>query len=401
MNDLITIIVPIYNVSSYLDRCITSIINQTYKHLQILLVDDGSTDNSIDICRIYQSKDARIEIVHKENGGLVSARKAGIRIATGKYVGYVDGDDWIEPDMYERLYHEATISDADVIESDHYIDYEGHIKRVKSKVEYGCFDVKEIIPVMMCDDNFNECRIKPYICSKLFKRSLLVDVQIAVKERIGCGEDAAVVYPYLLKSKKVCISDYAGYHYVQRKGSITNISYIDELERNKILIQYLLSIFKQSAYADFMIEQLNQYTKLSLLLRQISFFDKASPESFLKPFGGITEKSKVVIYGAGKLGQSIFKYILEKGKLEIVSWLDQEYKMYQLLDMPVNNPIELTKLQGKYDKIIIAVSSKKVADSIKSDLCKMSVEENDMVWLSDDFINKEYNMLEKLFNEKL
>lgn len=137
------------------------------------------------------------------------------------------------------------------------------------------------------------------------------------------------------------------------------------------------------------------------MLRQISFFDKASPESFLKPFGGITEKSKVVIYGAGKLGQSIFKYILEKGKLEIVSWLDQEYKMYQLLDMPVNNPIELTKLQGKYDKIIIAVSSKKVADSIKSDLCKMSVEENDMVWLSDDFINKEYNMLEKLFNEKL
>lgn len=401
MNDLITVIVPIYNVSSYLDKCIKSIINQTYTNLQILLVNDGSTDESLDICKKYQKTDKRIEIIHKENGGLVSARKAGIRTAIGEYVGFVDGDDWIEADMYERLYYVAFTSEADVVETDHYMDFDGQTKRIQSKLGYGCFDTKEIIPVMMYDDDFNECKIKPYICSKLFRRISLTNIQMSVDEQIGCGEDAAVVYPYLLRNKKIYIVDYAGYHYVQRKDSITNISYKDELERNRILIQYLLSIFMKSEYSNVMVEQLNQYAKLVLLLRQIAFFDKVSPEEFLVPFGGIMEKSKVVIYGAGKLGQSIFKYILEDGRLEVIDWIDREYRMYQILDMPVHNPQRIVGLQGKYDKIIIAVSSKKVADSIQSDLLKMNIMKDDIIWLTDAFTNKNYNVLERLLGEKV
>ena len=99
----ISIIVPIYNVEKYVRQCIESIINQTYKNIQIILVDDGSTDTSGLICDEYASIDDRIEVIHKKNGGLDSARKAGIAIASGKYVGYVDGDDWIEPFMYERM----------------------------------------------------------------------------------------------------------------------------------------------------------------------------------------------------------------------------------------------------------------------------------------------------------
>ena len=99
----VSIVVPIYNVEKYLDRCIQSLLAQTLKEIEIILVDDGSDDGCAQICDQYAERDSRIKVVHKKNGGLDSARKAGIAIASGKYVGYVDGDDWIEPFMYERM----------------------------------------------------------------------------------------------------------------------------------------------------------------------------------------------------------------------------------------------------------------------------------------------------------
>ena len=102
MEEKISVIVPIYNVKEYLDKCISSICNQTYKNLEIILVDDGSTDGSATICDAFAKKDDRIVVIHKENGGLTSTRKAGVNIATGKYIGFVDGDDWIDEDMYEE-----------------------------------------------------------------------------------------------------------------------------------------------------------------------------------------------------------------------------------------------------------------------------------------------------------
>ena len=101
---LISVIVPVYNVEQYLDRCVCSILNQTYQNLEIILVDDGATDSSGRMCDEYAKRDERIKVVHKQNGGLSDARNAGLAAATGEYIGYVDSDDWIEPDMYEKMY---------------------------------------------------------------------------------------------------------------------------------------------------------------------------------------------------------------------------------------------------------------------------------------------------------
>lgn len=98
---MISIIVPVYNVEKYLERCIESIVNQTYKDIEIILVDDGSPDNCSVICDRYAEKDNRIKVIHKQNGGLINARKSGLEIAQGDYIGFVDSDDWIEPEMYE------------------------------------------------------------------------------------------------------------------------------------------------------------------------------------------------------------------------------------------------------------------------------------------------------------
>lgn len=117
MKELISVIVPIYRVEKYLEPCIESIINQTYKNLEIILVDDGSDDNCGEICDKYAKIDARIKVIHKKNAGLNNARKSGIKIASGKYIGYVDGDDWIEPDMYETLLRNAVKYNVDVVET--------------------------------------------------------------------------------------------------------------------------------------------------------------------------------------------------------------------------------------------------------------------------------------------
>ena len=99
----LSIIVPFYNVERYIGKCIESILGQTYQNFQLILVDDGSKDNSLAICKQYMKKDSRIEIIHKENGGVVSARKAGVTLANGDFIGWVDGDDWIEPTYFEEL----------------------------------------------------------------------------------------------------------------------------------------------------------------------------------------------------------------------------------------------------------------------------------------------------------
>lgn len=111
---LISVIVPIYRIDRYVGLCIESLINQTYKNLEIILVDDGSPDRCPEICNLYAKKDSRIKVIHKENGGLVSARKAGIIAATGKYVGYVDGDDWVGVGFYESLHNHIAATDADI-----------------------------------------------------------------------------------------------------------------------------------------------------------------------------------------------------------------------------------------------------------------------------------------------
>ena len=125
----VSIVVPIYNVEKYLEQCIDSIINQTLKEIEIILVDDGSPDNCPQICDDYVKKDSRIKVVHKTNGGLSSARNAGIEIATGDYIGFVDSDDYIELDMYEKMYNIAIENNVDFVMSDYYsVSNEGKVR---------------------------------------------------------------------------------------------------------------------------------------------------------------------------------------------------------------------------------------------------------------------------------
>lgn len=386
MKQLLSIIVPIYNAEQYLIQCIESIINQTYDNLQIIFVDDGSTDSSLEICNFYAQKDKRIVIVQKENGGVVSARKAGVKAANGKMIGFVDADDWIEPDYFENMMAIFMETNADIVAGGHFHDIGESSVKVLNHVSVGLHETRAILDQLIYSGEFYEYGITPQLYTKIIRSDILKATQESVDERIQCGEDAAVTYPSVLKAKRLYVTDFCGYHYVQHQGSMTKT----ENREESVLIQVLIKFLEESignlvsdiVLRDGLREQLRIYNNYMLSLREIGIFDK----KLLLPFGGISYGSKVVIYGAGVLGQKIYQYLLKSEQIEIVEWVDQNFSYYREKGLDVNEPGRISSLT--YDYILIANISHGVFVKIKKYLTEeLEVEDKKIRWFSDDFVN--------------
>ena len=384
---LISVIVPVYNVEQYLEKCIQSIIHQTYRNLQIILVDDGSTDDSGKICDVFQAMDQRIQVIHKSNAGLVSARKTGIELAEGEYIANIDSDDWIEQDMLENLYSAAQESGAEVVCSGHYVDMNVSTKVVRNRLKQGTYRLEDVRTEILYSGSFYECSITPYIWSKLFRRDIVKKKQCLVDEQICFGEDLAVGIPAMLSAKKIHISDYVGYHYVQRNNSIIHQKDKCEMNRNLSLLSHLKECLEKEEDSDILLKQLNQYAKNLFLLRQLWWFDEQQ-DMLLVPYGGIPYGSRVIIYGAGTLGKSIYQYLTETRKAEIIGWHDREFEAYEREGYPVKSPEDLKMQEGDCDYIVISAIGESVAKSITRDLIAMGAPKQKIRWLSDKFVNE-------------
>ena len=239
-NAKLSIIVPIYGVEQYLDRCIQSIVNVNYKNIEIILVDDGSQDRCPAICDAWEQKDDRIRVIHKENGGLVSARKAGLEIATGEYATYVDGDDWIEPEMYDCLEK----YEADLIVEGFVSDRSVATEKIVNQIETGKYTGKslELIKRNMIMDKRGEFIIFPCVWNKIFKLEKLEQVQTLVPNDISMGEDVAVTYLYILKSNSVVITNECYYHYILNPAGMTSEKNVKYIEKCYALFDYLNQI---------------------------------------------------------------------------------------------------------------------------------------------------------------
>ena len=220
MNPKISIIVPVYKVEMYIHKCIDSVLAQTFTDFELILVDDGSPDNCGRICDEYAKKDSRIVVIHKENGGQSSARNVGLDIAKGDYVGFVDSDDWIEPDMYEILYNVCTEHDCDIANCSSTIYFKDRTI-VNGGHPLTIHDRQEAMKTMLEGKLYDEC-----LWTKLIKRNLLEDI------RIPNGimyEDTAFTYKFMHRAKRVGCIGVAKYNYIKRDDStmdraIKNIS---------------------------------------------------------------------------------------------------------------------------------------------------------------------------------
>lgn len=227
--DLISIIVPVYNMEQYLDRCMNSIWKQTYANLEIILVDDGSTDKSPGMCDDYARRDSRIKVVHKPNGGLSDARNAGLAIASGAYIGYVDSDDWIEPDFYEKMHQACVEQDAQVAVCRYAQVYRDHtIQGGTGKVT--AFDRETLLRIYI--GGHDDYIIYNSVWSKLFAREIVEGVLFPTGRN---SEDIMYTTKAFCKARRGVYIDTCLYDYVlDRDGSIMNVKRGERMFRDEL-----------------------------------------------------------------------------------------------------------------------------------------------------------------------
>lgn len=213
MNELISVIIPVYNIEKYIEKCIRSIVNQTYRNLEIILVDDGSTDKSGWICDEYAKTDVRIRVIHKENEGLSDARNSGLNICKGKYIGFVDGDDWIANDMYEFLYQTLTEYNADVVVCGHYIEGDnGVYDSENAEGSLKIYNSHEAVYAVVKDQE-----IHSYAWDKLYKKELFEGIRYPSGRYV---QDIFTTYKVFMNVNKVVCNNQPKYYYYQRRDSI-------------------------------------------------------------------------------------------------------------------------------------------------------------------------------------
>lgn len=213
MNELISIIIPIYNVEDYLTKCIDSLICQTYKNIEIILIDDGSPDNSGNICDEYAQKDGRIVVIHQSNGGVSSARNIALDICKGEYIMFVDGDDWVEPNFCEEAIRMIHSNGVDCVSFGYY-EYTNGVKSIKKTSRPRHISSEEAIKSIINLDDV----IYNMPWNKISHRKLFDNVRFP-KGRLY--EDQAVFYKIFDKAKTIYVSDKPLYNYYRRLGSTT------------------------------------------------------------------------------------------------------------------------------------------------------------------------------------
>ena len=241
---LISVIVPVYKVEKYLNRCVKSIIDQTYENLEIILVDDGSPDCCPALCDAWKEKDNRIKVIHKSNGGLSDARNAGMEVANGELMGFVDSDDWIAPDMYQCLHEAMKADNSDIAACGVEMVWEdGTSSRTLTKMGSCVLNRKEAMEALI-----EESWLKQPVWYKLYKTNLIRKILFPVEKY---HEDAFWSYQVIGAAERVSVTDHVGYYYWQRNGSIMGEKYslkrLDAIEALEQRQDYLESNFPELA----------------------------------------------------------------------------------------------------------------------------------------------------------
>ena len=384
--ELLSVIIPVYNVEKFLPDCIESILHQTYQNIQVILVDDGSTDSSGVICDTYQKQDARICVIHKKNEGPIKTRQSGLLCADGMYVTFVDGDDWIEPDMYETLMRAA--ENAEVVISGIYRFFgRDCVIEDMPLCEEGFYDREkienEIIPYMLFSRRRGRNELDPSLCTKIFKREKLLAhfKEMSVLD-IHYGEDAALIYPLMLETDSAAVLHNCFYYHRQRaKETEVTYPYIrDEKFFNKLyaLFEYLQKKFGESRHRDQLLLQLEHFYMRAIGLKQLYYAEYKESEPDIFPFWNIEKKAKIALYGAGNLGRKYYEQNQRYHFAEIVLWADQNYETLKMHNEQISSPDQLRS--AEYDYVLIAVKNIETALEIRESLIEKGISKEKIIW---------------------
>lgn len=379
MKELISIIVPVYNVEKYLPKCIESLLYQSYKNLEILLIDDGSTDNSGQICKEYAQKDARIVLIQKQNEGVLKTRNLGIELAKGAYIGFIDADDWIEQEMFEKLYHAIQTTSSDISICNKYI-YDDITKNKFQ--EFGGLKHGEYIKEAVLGQYFSihpSNAMSRNLYDKLFKADLIKTNYKKVDIRLYYFEDIVLTFFCILDAAKICKLEDAYYYYRQRQDSACH--QIDTTYIEQVGIFYNNVLQEVSHYSKELKKQLDQYIADRTfwgINRMMGLELKKEILYYIPPFEMISKYPHIVLYGAGDVGRSYYKMLEQSCPNKVVLWVDRQYKVLQEKGWNVSSVEQIKEIS--YDMILLAIRFEDNARRIKKDLVELGISEHKIYW---------------------
>lgn len=379
----ITIIVPIYNAELYIRKCVESILEQTYSDLQVILVDDGSTDCTLNICRELAEQDSRIEVYHTENRGSVAARKYGLEKAKGEFIGFVDSDDYIESDMYSNLLQLLVDNEADFVHSG-YVEETGRERNTVCNFEEKMFDLTD----MRCRTEFlrsyilrgTESKfISPSIWSKLFKAKLIKECFGKLPDGQQYGEDLLCLCECILESSRIVLSKKVLYHYVVREKSLSHLN-LDECTMQEIgLWHHLTEVMLRYGCYEAMKKDISFFLRKKML--SVILMDREMkryvPCYYFRNIDRIIGK-KIILFGAGCVGQDYYLQITKYSNCEIVAWVDSNWERCknEYTDIVGLGQIEYCN----YDIILVAVKGYVLAEEIMDTLLHRGFPKKKIIW---------------------
>lgn len=384
---VISIIIPVYQVKLYLRECLESVRSQTYKNLEIILVDDGSDDGSEIICDEYAGKDSRFHVIHQSNRGTAYARKVGVRHSTGEYIGFIDGDDWVSIDIYKKMWIPIYTNNADMVICLKNIcqDNNGYTCSEDPVALEGMYTKKEGINeickyLFWGQDNHKE-GVAINLVDKLFKRDLIMKYIEQVDDRLRYFEDAACVIPCLMEAENIYMINEPLYYYRQRMGSACHS--IDTMYLEQINIFYTSILNRMQDDMDDLKQRFDKYFVSRVyegINRIMGLSFKHNLPIYVPPVSMFPSNDRIVIYGAGKVGRDYYRMMQIMCPSRIVGWVDKQWKSLRKLGI-VASSIENLK-EWSYDRIIIAVLFEDNAINIKASLIRMGIETEKIFWSS-------------------
>ncbi len=272
----LSIIVPVYNVEKYIERCLDNILNQTWQNFEVLCVNDGSKDASGKICERYAAGDARIKVFNKTNGGAASARNVGLMHATGDYIGFVDPDDWTEPEMFASIIEKMEAHDADMGVCGFYKTWDDRETEMENKpaVEEGVFAREQVYYYAF--KRYSYKSFGGYLWNKVFRRAVLIGTdELRFKENLKVGEDVLFFAEAALRAEKTIYVDKAMYHYYQRNSSLCHAGTIEERAGSLVTYGTLIPLLQQHGIGENVIQYVKRfYVYIASLLAEKAYYDE-------------------------------------------------------------------------------------------------------------------------------
>lgn len=378
----LSVVIPIYNAEKYLEECLNSILRQTYMPEKIILVDDGSTDGSSEICERYGREYANILVSHQKNQGVVVSRKNGLKYVETKYVTFIDADDWIDEDFFEQMFANTHSGDVDIVITGIVYEFGNHQREAVAGIPEGIYTREEFhtrfLSGYIYDYQNQKPGILPSLFAKLFRTNIVQQDFCEMDSRLTLGEDGAVVYPLLAKAEQISISAYCGYHYRHHDASRMAKINIMDFQQVELLQKCLYRKLKNISFLEMEQQQIDFFLLESLkkLIRTIYGFE-ISGASIVFPYFDIPINSRIIVYGAGKVGMAYMREFFLYKQYSVVLWADQNQRSH-CYGYRIAAPQEILLID--YDFVLIAIADAAIAEKAKSDLIDMGVSSEKIIW---------------------